>query len=106
MGSWYDFLKRVKKPDYITIKPAGLYPHNLGKNHPQRLWVVFHYRDLSILPKTFIVDEVSLSLRGLGADVSTGEKWGDWGGAIKVGDVIWIRKTEKGRVEKEKVTFT
>jgi hypothetical protein len=91
MGSWYDYLKKLPKPKGIAIKPND---SRLG------LKVTLHYdkEDIEIL-----IDEILLDLIGVGLDVERGELWGDWGGAVKIGDIIYIHKSEKLRLPNVKV---
>lgn len=96
MGSWYDYLKRLKKPDYIVIEP-----HRCFSGKPtDKIKVTLQYRNKP--NKVLILSEVCMSLRGLLAIVEKGEKWGDWGGACKVGDVLYVSDDES----EEKVEFT
>jgi hypothetical protein len=95
MGSWYDYLKGLPKPDYVTIRP-----------HEDGLEVSLQYKNET---KRIILKEdaeVSFYLRGLNVSVSKGEKWGDWGGACKVGDVVYVSKPDKLLILPEKVVFS
>lgn len=85
MGSWYDYLKKISKPKSIVIKPFG-----------SRLKIILHYGNIK-KDKEIIIDEILLDLIGVGLDVEKGELWGDWGGAIKIGDIIYIHKSENLR---------
>jgi hypothetical protein len=86
MGSWYENLKRMKKPDWVVIKPEGK-----GK-----LRVRLQYNNPKLGTKEIIIDEeVSFCLKGINVNVERGERWGDWGGAIKVGNVIYVSKRDK-----------
>lgn len=99
MGSWYDNLKRLQKPNYITVKPT----------RDGKLEVLLQYNSPKLTNKTIIIDEeVGISLGGLNVDVSKGERWGDWGGPIKCGDVIYVTKHRKVKIPftSEKVEFT
>jgi len=87
MGSWYDNLKRLRKPDYIIVRPT----------HDGKLEVTLQYNSPKLHNETVIIDEeVSVRLKDIDVDVSRGERWGDWGGPIKCGDVISITKKSHG----------
>lgn len=86
MGSWYDNLKPIRKPDYITIRPT----------YNRKLEIRLQYNSPRLHNKTIIIDEeVGLSLKDVDVNVSKGERWGDWGGPIKCGDVIYVTKSLK-----------
>jgi hypothetical protein len=100
MGSWYDNMKGMRKPNYIRIKsrPDG------------KLEVRFQYNNPVLKTKTIVIDEeVSIHIENRDAVVEKGERWGDWGGAIKCGDVISIHFPEtklKIKSKPERVKFT
>ena len=100
MGSWYDNLKPMRKPNYITIRP----------NSDGKLEVTFQYKNPKLHTKTLVIDEeVSIHIENRDAVVEKGERWGDWGGAIKCGDVISVHFPEtklKIKSKPEKVNFT
>jgi hypothetical protein len=88
MGSWYDNMKTIRKPDYVTIRRGE-----------KGLEVVFQYhsgnRLVGIGQKVLELEEVCIRTKDLNCFVQQGEKWGDWGGPIKTGDVLSIRRKEK-----------
>lgn len=85
MGSWYDNMKRMRKPDYIRIEPRS----------DGKLDVIFQYNNPKLKTRTIVIDEaVSVHIENRDAVVEKGERWGDWGGAIKCGDVISIHFPE------------
>lgn len=100
MGSWYDNMKGMRKPYYMVIRPRS----------DGKLEVVFQYRSPKLHSKTIVIDEeVCVHIENRDAIVEKGERWGDWGGAIKCGDVIAIRFPEiklKTKSKPEKVKFT
>ena len=84
MGSWIDNLKKMRKPEHITIEPVN------GKQ--LRITLQYCSKKKGIYTKVIYINEnVTINLRELDAIVSKGERWGDWGGAIKCGDVIYIK---------------
>jgi hypothetical protein len=95
MGSWYEDLKKLPKPRGIIIRPFG-----------SKLKVILHY-DGNRKDREIIIDNaVLLDLIGVGLDVEKGELWGDWGGADKGGDIIYIHKPEpRGKLPQVKVNL-
>lgn len=100
MGSWYDNMKGMRKPDYIRIEPRS----------DGKLDVTFQYNNPKLVTKTIVIDEeVSIHLESRDVIVEKGERWGDWGGAIKCGDVISVHFPEtklKIKSKPERVKFT
>jgi hypothetical protein len=103
MGSWYENLVGIRKPDWITIEPYTNIDGDVV------LLVRLQYNKPHLHTKEIMIDEqVSFNLQGLNASVKKGERWGDWGGPCKCGDVIYVSKKEKRPIDNrpEKVKFT
>jgi hypothetical protein len=100
MGSWYDNMKGMRRPNYIKIKPRS----------DGKLDVTFQYNNSKPITKTIVIDEeVSVHIENRDVIVEKGERWGDWGGAIKCGNVISIRFPEtklKTKLKPVRVQFT
>ena len=83
MGSWIDNLKKMRKPEHITIEPAN--------GHLLRVTLQYFSKKKGIYTRVIYINEnVSIDLKELNALVSKGERWGDWGGPVKCGDIIHI----------------
>jgi hypothetical protein len=89
MGSWYENMKRMKKPDYIVIKRGD-----------KGLQISLQYKNVQKFMK--IDEEVSIHLKGLNVVVEKGERWGDWGGPINCGSIITIGPEKKLQKLKER----
>lgn len=96
MGSWYENLKVLPKPNSITIVPHGT-----------KTKVILHYRG-AIKDKELIIDEeIYIDLDRANLEIESGEKWGDWGGPILCGSVLSIHKpNNKKDLSKVKVSYT
>ena len=82
MGSWYDYLKKIRKPDYITIR----------RGEKGVIVILQYHTKHGIGQKILELEEVSIHTKDLECLVQKGERWGDWGGAIKTGDIITVGK--------------
>lgn len=112
MGAWYDYLEKLPTPDHITITPEIKHDKK-GNVNDVKLKVTLQYnkRKQRIKQVIYYLDEFSMPLYGVKSklNVEKGEKWGDWGGPIKVGDVLYVYKERKfnpKNLPPEKVEFT
>jgi hypothetical protein len=96
MGSWYENLKGLRKPHWITIEAITDRKGNVV------LRVILQYGPKARNREIIIDDEVSFCLKGLNVRVAKGERWGDWGGPAKCGDVIMVGKKDVEKRLKDK----
>jgi hypothetical protein len=92
MGRWLDNEKFLRRPKYITIHP---------KENGEKLEVVLQYSS-PLKNVTKELDSVHISFEGTNCNINLAEEWGDWGGPIKVGDVLQITPPIKLEILKEK----